>query len=214
MPDRTVVPEILDHLPSDDPRAVRSRRDLRMINSLMGNERWILRSVSRFSEAIPHGISEIGAGDGHLTRRLAEKFPATIIHAYDLSPAPPDLPPNIHWHKGDLFSIDPPPSGGILIANLFLHHFEGDMLRQLGKISENFRALIFSEPARGRFPHLLGNLMHPLVNHVTRHDMHVSIDAGFIPGELPRLMSLSSKRLQIQEHSTWRGSLRMLGWVL
>ena len=44
---RTVIPELLDHLPADDPHAMRSRRDLRRINFLMGNERWIRRTLTR-----------------------------------------------------------------------------------------------------------------------------------------------------------------------
>ena len=40
----------------------------------------------------------------------------------------------------------------------------------------------------------------------------VSIDAGFAPKELPRLMDLPAKRWQIEEHSTWRGAVRVLGW--
>ena len=43
---RVVKPEILDELDGSDPRAIRSRRDLRFINLLMGNERWIQRSVN------------------------------------------------------------------------------------------------------------------------------------------------------------------------
>ena len=42
---RQVLPELLDHLQADDPEAIRSRRDLRVINFLMGNERWILSSL-------------------------------------------------------------------------------------------------------------------------------------------------------------------------
>ena len=38
------------------------------------------------------------------------------------------------------------------------------------------------------------------------------IDAGFAPGEIPLLMGLPSKCWQIEEHSTWRGAARMLGW--
>ena len=34
---RIVQPELLDALPPDDPRAVRSRRDLRRVNAWMRN---------------------------------------------------------------------------------------------------------------------------------------------------------------------------------
>ena len=210
--DRVVVPEILDHLPPDDPEALRSRRDLRRINFFMGNERWVLETARRFPEAAAKGITEIGSGDGHLTRKLALAFPGTIITALDLAPPPPDLPPNIRWQQGDLFESCAPISGGILIANLILHHFEGGALRRLGDLTAGFDVVIFSEPARAKLPHLMGWLADPFINRVTRHDMHVSIDAGFTPGELSRLMDLPAKRWQIEEHSTWRGAVRVLGW--
>src|SRR3954469_16731047 len=41
---RRVEPETLDHLPETDPQAVRSRRDLRRVNRVMGNLR-ILQSL-------------------------------------------------------------------------------------------------------------------------------------------------------------------------
>lgn len=209
---RLVIPEILDHLPPDDPEAIRSRRDLRMINTLMGNDRWLLKTAKNFPTAAANGITELGAGDGNLTRKLAAEFPQSLITALDLAPRPANLPPSIHWQQGDLFQNKNPVRGGILVANLFLHHFEGESLKQLGNLCQNFKILLFSEPARARFPHFLGQLMSPFVNRVTRHDMHVSIDAGFIIGELPRLMGLAPSAWQIQEHSTWRGAARMVGW--
>ncbi|HVJ46159.1 MAG TPA: hypothetical protein VM511_07225, partial [Luteolibacter sp.] len=100
---RVVVPEILDHLPADDPRAVRSRRDLRMINGLMGNDRWILRTLERFPEIASRGITEIGAGDGNLIRKIAAGFPGNPIQAIDLAPRPPGIPDSVTWHQDDLF---------------------------------------------------------------------------------------------------------------
>jgi hypothetical protein len=208
---RVVLPEILDHLPADDPEARRSRRDLRRINFFMGNERWVLATARRFPEAAAIGITELGAGDGHLTRTLARLHPQTKVTALDLAPPPEDLPDNVVWRQGDLFHSPAPPQGGILIANLFLHHFEGEALRSLGTLADGFRVLIFCEPLRARLPHLLGHAAHPFINRVTRHDMHVSIDAGFAPNELPRLMDLPGKRWMIGEHSTWRGALHVLG---
>ena len=65
--ERVVEPEILDELSGDDPRALRSRRDLRLINFLMGNERWILKQVRSADSMV-----ELGAGDGSLTRKLTK----------------------------------------------------------------------------------------------------------------------------------------------
>ena len=210
MSQRVVIPELLDHLPADDPEARRSRRDLRRINFLMGNERWVCRTVSHFPDAASRGIVEIGAGDGMLCGKLAELFPQAAVAAYDLAPRPTDLAARVEWQRGDIFASPPPASGGLLVANLFLHHFEGAALTALGKWFESFEVLVFNEPDRARLPHLLGGSLHPWINRVTRHDMHVSIRAGFAAGEISRLLDLNANRWQTRESSTWRGARRVI----
>jgi hypothetical protein len=210
MMNRVVVPELLDSMSHDDPEAIRSRRDLRRINLLMGNERWICRAVSKFPEIANRGIVEIGAGDGGLCNRLQKQFPTAPVAAYDLAPAPKDLNAKIKWHQGDIFTMSPPTTGGVLIANLFLHHFEGETLLELGRWVSGFDILIFNEPDRASFPHLLGKLMHPFINRVTRHDMHVSIRAGFTTGEMIHLMRLERQSLNAKEICTWRGARRVI----
>ncbi len=212
MQQRTVIPELLDHLPADDPHALRSRRDLRRINFLMGNERWVRRTLERFPEAARQGIIEIGAGDGQLCDQLARRFPQAPVTAYDLAPAPADLAPRVKWLRGDLFTQPPPPPGGVRIANLFLHHFEEEPLASLGGWLDNAHLLVFNEPDRASLPHGLGRLMHPWINHVTRHDMHVSITAGFGAGEIQRYLGLDPGCWKIEESSTWRGSRRLICW--
>ena len=61
MVSRVVIPELLDHLPAADTQAMRSRRDLRRINFLMGNERWVCRTLRKFPAAAARGIVETGA---------------------------------------------------------------------------------------------------------------------------------------------------------
>jgi len=212
MEKRVVVPEILDHLPADDPEAMRSRRDLRRINGLMGNEKWICETALGFKDSAARGIVEIGAGDGQLTARLARLFPSSAVKAYDLAPRPPRLIERVIWTQGDLFTVPPPQTGGVLVANLFLHHFEGQSLRDLGKWCEGFEVLIFNEPDRASFPHFLGGLLHPFINRITRHDMHVSIRAGFSQGELLDLLGLNTENRVFRETSTWRGSRRAVAW--
>jgi 2-polyprenyl-3-methyl-5-hydroxy-6-metoxy-1,4-benzoquinol methylase len=209
MPERVVIPEILDHLPADDPEAARSRRDLRRINFLMGNDRWIRREVRRFPDAARRGIVEIGAGDGALCHRLALDFPHAPVSAYDLAP-PASASSRVVWHQGDLFEAAPPQTGGVLVANLFLHHFEASALEMLGKWMKPFDVLVLNEPDRARLPHVLGRLLNPFVNRVTRHDMHVSISAGFRKNELAAALGLLDKRWSILETSTWRGSRRVV----
>lgn len=208
---RVVKPEILEHLAADDPEALRSRLDLRRINFLMGNERWICRTIRKFPEAAARGIVELGAGDGALAGMLARIFPSTRITACDLAARPAGLDARVHWRRGDLLSDGSPLSGGVLVANLFLHHFEGDSLRCLGRICGEFEVVIFNEPDRAMLPHMLGASMWPMINRVTRHDMHVSIRAGFAAGELPGLLGLDRKTWRFHETSTWRGARRVLG---
>jgi hypothetical protein len=211
MKNRIVEPEILDHLPHDDPAARRSRLDLRRINFLMGNECRILRALKLFPDAAASMICEIGAGDGDLAAKIRRRFPNIRITACDLAPRPAGLDPAIDWRSGDVFQ-HAPPTGGVLVANLFLHHFEGEDLRLLGKICEGFDVLIFNEPDRSRIAAFLGTLLHPFVNHVTRHDMQVSIRAGFRSGEMAALLGLDASHWKIRETSTWRGARRVIAW--
>lgn len=207
---RVVIPEILDHLPADDPEAVRSRGDLRRVNFLMGNERWVCKAARRFPAEAARGIVEIGAGDGALCGKLARLFPLAPVAAYDLAPRPADLEPTVAWHRGTIFDAPPPEESGVLVANLFLHHFEAEELAALGRWMRSFKVLVINEPDRSRLPHLLGRLAHPWINRVTRHDMHVSIDAGFAAGEIGGLLGLDG--WQMKETSTWRGARRVLAW--
>ena len=212
MSERKVIPEILDHLPADDPEALRSRRDLRRINFLMGNERWVCRTVANHAESASRGIVEIGAGDGILCGKLARQFPQAAVAAYDLAPRPVGLEPRVGWNRGDIFEAEIPETSGVLVANLFLHHFEGESLVRMGRWVRHFEVLILCEPDRARLPHVLGGLMHPWINRVTRHDMHVSISAGFRQGEIRRGMGLDADRWQSRESSTWRGARRVVFW--
>ena len=99
-----------------------------------------------------------------------------------------------------------------MIASLFLHHFEGPALTALGRWMENFKVGIFNEPDRAHLPHMLGGLMHPWINRVTRHDMHVSIRAGFASGEIQEGLRLDPRDWKFEETSTWRGARRVVIW--
>ncbi len=201
---RRVEPEWLDSLPHDDPRARRGRRDLRLVNFAMGNERWILRTVAAHREHAAEGIVELGAGSGALTARLGKIGPTL---GCDLAPRPPALPDAVRWAEGDLFAPERGLAGGILVANLFLHHFEGEALRRLGEIAQRFRLLVFVEPLRSCGALVLSGALLPFVGDVTRHDMPISIRAGFVPGDLPRFLGLPSG-WSVTEKATMRGALR------
>ena len=72
---RRVTPEILDDLPASDPRARRSRADLRRMNRIMAAV--TLAQARRSTPRRPRAraaLVELGAGDGTLALRLARSL--------------------------------------------------------------------------------------------------------------------------------------------
>ena len=72
---RRVEPEILDELPAEDPRAMRSRSDLQRVNTWMRNARIMATELSSASRGQRHRkLAEIGAGDGTFLLRVARNL--------------------------------------------------------------------------------------------------------------------------------------------
>lgn len=176
---REVLPEILDELDADDPRAARSRRDLERINRVMGNHRWVIGQMEILVSKGNEKVVELGAGDGKLGGDIVRRFPRLSGQAIDLQSAPPFFPTHdrIEWLQGNLWELEVDFSGVIVVANLFLHHLQDEELRILGERLRCAAALIACEPERRSLHLWQGRLAAPLVNDVTRHDM-----AGRIPG--------------------------------
>ncbi len=202
---RKLTPELLDSLPHDDPGAIRSRRDLARINRFMGNDSWIIRSIGDS----PSHITEIGAGDGILTSKLSKLHPAAHIDAFDLAPRPTNLPERVTWHRGDILTQSPPAHGGVLVANLFLHHFTDGQLRDFAPWLHGFDTIVINEPLRWKLSLMFGKAAYPFIHPITRHDMKVSIEAGFVSDELPTLLALDAHGFTFQEIPTWQGSIRI-----
>jgi hypothetical protein len=203
---RVVLPEILDGLHPDDPGARRSRGDLRLINAMMGNFRWIARQVGRQQQDFR--MVEVGAGEGGLCRALAGRFPSAKILGIDLVPKPGNLPGGVEWVQGDFFSELSACSADVLMGTMILHHFSDERLREFGRQLGEFRMVCFCEPWRSELALFWGGLMWPFVGSVTRHDMPASIRAGFLPGELPGLLGLEN--WSVSESVDWRGSVRLV----
>ena len=197
-PERVITPEILDSLDHRDPRAVRSRRDLAIIDAFMGHSRWISRTVTR-SPYARQGVVELGAGTGHLCDRLHRALPECRITGLDFIPRPPSLSPGIDWLAGDFFDTLDSARGGVAVGSLVLHHFSAHVLRELGHRLNRFDFLVFAEPLRSRLPLAAAALVSPLVGDVTRHDMPASIRAGFLHGELASALHLDPSRWKILE---------------
>jgi len=199
---RRLQTEQLDVLPADDPSAVRSRRDLRLLNAVMLHPGIMARRMRRHAVDTPRRIIELGAGDGslmlRLSRRLARHWPDIAIILVDqqdiMTPETREAIAKLGWRENqvtqDVFDyLAKAESADIVIANLFLHHFQSSQISEVftrcAKLAPLFIAL---EPRRAALP-LIGSRLIWLLgcNHVSRHDAVASVRAGFRDRELSAL---------------------------
>lgn len=199
---RHVAPEILDRIDPSDPRARRSRRDLRRVNLLMGHRRLIGRALSGGIDGTR--LVELGSGDGTLLLEVARGLapPRAPVRALLIDRAPlisgdtRAAFASRGW-QAEAAAVDvlewlrdsPRETADVMIANLFLHHFSDAQLRDLLREAalRTTRFLAF-EPRRSPAA-TLGAAALGFVgcNDVTRHDARVSVRAGFRDRELSAL---------------------------
>lgn len=214
---RIVQNEILDHLPENDPRAMHSRQDLQRINRLMGSKFIMLHALRHANLPRPRRILELGAGDGTLILALAQSLAATwpkvqlgLLDRQQLvAPQTLHAIQRLGWQPEVIqqdvldWSVQPYDEGwDLVLANLFIHHFEGDALRQLlGAISSRSRAFIACEPRRSKFA-LSGSRMVKLLgaNEVTQEDAVLSVQAGFCKRELSSLWPHKYRSWNLREY--------------
>ena len=211
---RIVAAETLDGLAESDPAAMRSRRDLQRIHRLMGTRGIMSRALQRLlatrPAAAPLRLLELGAGDGSLmlgvARVLGARCPAvdiTLLDRQDLvTRSTLDGYARLGWTAStqvvDVFdwassqspaAREPNAFWDVIVASLFLHHFEGPALATLlAAIESRARRFLACEPRRARLAlagsHLVGAMG---ANAVTRKDAVLSVHAGFRDQELSAL---------------------------
>jgi len=201
---RVIESELLDHLPPGDPRAVASRGDLRRLNFIMGHAGVFAQALpARTDTSRPIHLVELGAGDGTFLLRLARNWAqrgvrahVTLVDRLDLlAPQTRHAFASLNWTldyvREDVLSWleNTPATADAMLANLFLHHFPDDSLKNLLRLAaRKTRNFIACEPRRAplaltaaRWLWLIG------CNAVTRHDAVVSVRAGFRGRELSTL---------------------------
>jgi len=207
---RVVKDELLDEMDVNDPEAVRSRRDLRFINRFMGGERWVCSELVKLHQVqeLKH-VVEIGAGEGRLSERIKAALPEVRVSGLDRIPRPAGLSDAVEWLQEDVMDLSVVMDESVaVVANLFVHHFEADELVALFKKLRGAGVLLFAEPYRSLGSKVLGSAIYPLVNRVTRYDMMVSIEAGFLQGELSDLLD---EGWRVEEQKSLLGGLRVKG---
>ena len=203
---RLIEPELLDKLPSNDVRAIRSREDLRRLNSIMGNAQALTKAFllgDGFDPKKPLQIWELGGGDGTLLLELARKWSELGVTAEavvvdrnptlseDVKRAFSDLNWQVRTVSADIFNwlqgsgalVD------LILTNLLLHHFSDPVLRGLLRlIAYRTKRFIACEPRRSGLALRASQLVGLIgCNSVTRHDAVVSVRAGFRGRELSEL---------------------------
>ncbi|HEY5078777.1 MAG TPA: hypothetical protein VII43_02975, partial [Opitutaceae bacterium] len=187
---RACLPELLDSLPPDHPDAIHNRRDLRIINRFMRNRPWFENALPPLLRPGERAL-EIGAGMGELAMALGGK--GVPVDGLDLWPSPAGWPAQRGWHSADLRSFDGYGAYPVVLGNLIFHQFTDSELAELGgKLRRSARAIVACEPVRRRLSQVLMAAVAPFfgANHVTLHDAHVSVTAGFRGNELALALGL------------------------
>jgi len=192
---RTVEPEWLDSLPATDPSAVRSRRELRFVNRLMGNAGAVARSLSLGDGA---SIVDLGSGDATFIARVAAKLGPRRVQLSlvdrECPPAPEALASlralgwEVRYFAADALEwLDARTERfDAMAVNLFLHHLDTATLRQLLRLAAaRTQRFVACEPRRSTLA-LAGSRALVLLGFgaVTRHDSVASVKAGFTGREL------------------------------
>src|SRR5688572_20074979 len=213
---RVLTPEWIDLLPADDPRIVRSRRDILRLNRINHSDALMARLLSRVAgDQPPRTLTDLGSGDGrfilHVARRLANHWREVTVRLVDTQPsvtadtvaAFEKLGWPVDVVKADVSTATDWSRNGerhFYIANLFLHHFNDRQLRELfGRVAEHASAFVAIDPVRGQAQHFVSRWLWLLgCGTATRHDGPASVHAGFCGRELSALWP-ANNRWQIDE---------------
>lgn len=211
--DRRVEAEWLDELAEEDERARGSRRDLRIINYLMGNERWVVRRVA--GRGVQGLVVEMGAGAGCLGEKLVRAVGGIRWRGVDLAGRPEGLGRSLEWKQSDLREAAVYTGCAAVVGSLVLHHFEAGELERLGGVfsESSARHIWVVEPRRGELHswQLRAGLLLGF-NGITLHDGVVSVRAGFRGEELPELLRLADGGWEWRLEESWLGAYRLEAW--
>lgn len=192
---RVLVPELLDELAPDDPRAVRSRRDLVRINKVMLQGHIMARALVGLPP--PRLLADLGGGDGRFLLGVARRMKqwrnvkALVLDRQAIvSPETQQAFARLGWScevmQGDILDTLPQIAPDIVTANLFLHHLADMELRNLLElVASRSQGFVACEPQRTGLARLGARLVFLLgANDITRHDAVASVRAGFADKEL------------------------------
>ena len=212
--ERVVAHEVLDGLAADDPAAMQSRADLRRVHRVIGTRGLLTSRIGALlananTSQQPLRVLELGAGDGSLmlgvARALAKQGLRAELTLLDRLALLDDATAagyvatgwSVVTRVGDVLDWadavavataagEPPERWDLIVANLFLHHFEGAKLGALlAAVAASTPRFLACEPHRGPVALAGGHLVGLLgARAVTREDAVLSVHAGFREREL------------------------------
>lgn len=224
---RHVSAECLDGLAVDDSTAMHSRRDLQRIHRVMRTQSMLVTVLGdrmRSNESTPTRILELGAGDGSLMLHVAEVMglqgrPVEIT-LLDRQPLIHDKTINAFRAAGwtavaqtrdvldwvcDAETALPGDSErtrwDVIVANLFLHHFENpELVALLNAVAQRCNHFVAYEPRRSGFALAASRLLGVIgANAVTRGDAVLSVHAGFNDHEITAFWPAPADEWHLQE---------------
>ena len=221
---RHMVPEILDALPANDSSAIASRRDLIWINAIMLQSRLMAGLMRRHIHTPPKRVLEIGAGDGAFSLTVARRMGSAwkgvdlvmVDQANLLTGTRREDFARLGWRVepvvSDLFewlAQSPEDRFDLVFANLVLHHFDSEDLRNLfASMHERANVFVATEPRRNTVALIGASLLRLIgANDVTMHDAAASVRAGFAGKELSSLwptadsMRFEERRMGLFTHA-------------
>jgi SAM-dependent methyltransferase len=188
---RATDPEMLDEGVPDD-EALRSLADIRFVNRWLGNRGHLVSIVRPYLEASPQPrLLDVGCGSAdipaHLLRKLRRPMVAVGVDIKLLHLAAG--PREVRRVLADVRALPfPPRSFDVVLASLFLHHFDGPEVAAVlrGLFALTRRALVINDLRRARVPYVFARATFPLLlrSRVSRNDGLLSIRRAFTPHEL------------------------------
>jgi hypothetical protein len=196
--ERVIEPEWLDELPAGEPRAIRSRADLRRLNWFMYHAGILARELSFVAN--PRRVLDLGGGDGAFALRLLKTTGWRECEFVIVDRNPILLPKLRDGFKAleclvtplrcdVLDGLESIGAADVIFANLFLHHFQPPALKRLlHDIAARTKIFLACEPRRSPLALAASRCVALLgCNAVTRHDAIISVRAGFHGQDISRL---------------------------
>jgi ubiquinone/menaquinone biosynthesis C-methylase UbiE len=200
--------EFLDR-PDSDPRLTeQSFRFIRFVNHVGGGIRVVRKFLERELPKFPAGrtvkILDLGGGDCDIPlaitrwatgRGYSVQFTCIDHNAQVLAMAQESLAraqcETIRLEQTDIFTYEPPAEFDYALGSLVFHHFTADEIERLITRLRRFvrGALLINDLHRCALNYAVAAILTVRVDPELRHDALLSIQRGFKPAELARILS-------------------------